>query len=101
MLREYDDIQCTLVVYILHEADKHGCNIHDTLAKITIHVKTWRHVIPISRFDIEHTSKGSPACQVASKISETTVVKLIVDVAANVKELILQILFVLQKTSFF
>ena len=40
MVGQYDDIECMLGTYILHNAPKHGYDDHYAVKKIEIHLKT-------------------------------------------------------------
>ena len=53
MMGQYDDVKCTLAIRILYNATKHGCYHNDAVNRIQIHLKTWRHTIPASRFITE------------------------------------------------
>ena len=50
-------------------------------------LKTRCHLIPASKFVVEHTIEGSPVYDVASRITEVMIAKLTDHAVANVIEL--------------
>ena len=61
----------------------YGMQHHDAVNRIETRLKTRCHDIPASRLIIEHTVQSDSACEVASKIAEAIVVKLIVRSVPN------------------
>ena len=93
MLSQYDDVKCTLVILVFHDATKHGCDHHCAVNSIEFCLKTRHHTIPASRFVVEQTIGGSLLSDGASRV-----VEVMVDAASNFVELLVRKLFVLQTT---
>ena len=43
----HDGEECTLVMCILYDADKHGYDNHDAINRFDIRLKTRRHAVPV------------------------------------------------------
>ena len=97
---QYDDVECTLAVCVLHDAAKHECGHHDPVYRTWIRRKRRREAIPASRFVVHDTIGGAPVCDTASRVVDTIVAVLTVHAAANVVELFVQTQVVLQTIAF-
>ncbi|GFW57145.1 hypothetical protein TNCV_540621 [Trichonephila clavipes] len=95
---QHGDDEYTLPVYIHHDAAKHGCNRLDAVNRTWIPLKKGRLTIPALRFIIYHSSEDASVYDATSKAAAAMVSKLKVHAAANVFELLVQTLVVLQTT---
>ena len=54
-MSQYDDVECTLTMCILHNATKQKYDYLDAVNRIKIHLKTRHHAILASKFTVEYT----------------------------------------------
>ena len=90
MMDHCDNIKCMLVTCVLCDeldvsltcilvnAAKYECNHDDAVSRIVIRLKASRHTIPGSRIVIVQTIKGTPVCDVVTRIVKDMVTKLTV-----------------------
>ena len=100
VIRKYDYVECTLAIFVLHDGAKHRCNHHDGLNRIKIRLKIRRHAIPTTKFVVDHAVESTPACNVTLRIFKGMEAEMRDHVVANIVELFVQILIILQKTRF-
>ena len=65
---------------------KHGYYHHDAINRIKIRLKTRHTAIPTLKLVVEKAFEGAPMCDVASRIAEDMIAKLIDHSAGNVFE---------------
>ncbi|GFV80863.1 hypothetical protein TNCV_3517301 [Trichonephila clavipes] len=98
MVGQYDDDECSLLMYVHHDATKHGYDNLDAVKRTWIHLKQCRLAIRASRFTIAHTIENASAGDVASRVAAVMVSELRVHDAENVFKQFAQTCFVLKTT---
>ena len=98
VIDQIDDVKCTLASCAVDVAAKYECDHQGNAKRIVIRLKMLRQADPASTFSVEHISKSAPVCDVASREDESIVLQLTVHAAANVIELFVHTLLVLQTT---
>ncbi|GFS93041.1 hypothetical protein TNCV_532451 [Trichonephila clavipes] len=95
---QYDDDECTLPISVHCDATEHRCDHHDADKKNpdSSEIMTSHH--SCIRFVDDPTIEDSPVCGAASRVVAVMVSELRVHAAANVVELFVQTLVVLQTT---
>ncbi|GFU62150.1 hypothetical protein TNCV_2473851 [Trichonephila clavipes] len=97
---KYDDHECALPMCVHHEAAKHECDHLDAVNRTRIHLKKMTsYSIRAPRFVVDHTTEDVPVCDAAFRVAADMVSKLNVYGAANIIELFVQTLVVLQTSS--
>ena len=91
---------CTLVTYVLRSTAKYEYDHHDSLNKFKIRLHARHLAIPASRFVFEHIIDCPHVCDVANRVAKAIVVELTVHAAANVVELFMHTVVILQTTPF-
>ncbi|GFX01621.1 hypothetical protein TNCV_3971211 [Trichonephila clavipes] len=83
---------------VYHNATKHGCDHLDAVNRAWIHLRKLRLAIRVPRFIVDHTIEDAPVCDAASRVAAVMVSELRAHAGANVIELYVQTLVVLQMT---
>lgn len=78
-MSQYDDVEFTQVMCVLHDAAKHGWDHHYAVNRTEIRLKIQRHMIRASRFVIYHTNENAPVCDLASRVAEAVITELTCD----------------------
>ncbi|GFY34719.1 hypothetical protein TNCV_4702001 [Trichonephila clavipes] len=81
-----------------HDTSKHGCHHFGAVNRTRIHLKKSSLVIRVTRFIVDYTIEGAPVCDAASSVAAAMVSKLRIHAVANVVDLLMQTLVVLQTT---
>ncbi|GFX91755.1 hypothetical protein TNCV_3529541 [Trichonephila clavipes] len=93
-----EDDECMLPMCVHHDPAKHGFDHLDAVKRTWIHQIKSRLTIREHRFVVNHTIEDAPVHGAASRVSAAMVSELRVYAVANVTELFVQTLVVLQTT---
>ncbi|GFY34716.1 hypothetical protein TNCV_4701971 [Trichonephila clavipes] len=85
-------------MWVHHDTSKHGCNHFGAVNRTWIHLKKSFLAIRVIRFVVDHIIEDAPVGDAASSVAAAMVSKLRVHIAANVIELFMKTLVVLQTT---
>ncbi|GFY24180.1 hypothetical protein TNCV_1012331 [Trichonephila clavipes] len=93
---QYDDDECMLPMDVHLDATGHGCDHLDAVNSAWIQLEVSCLSIRTPGFIVDLTAENAHICDAASRVAATIVSKLRVPVTANVVELFVQTLVVLQ-----
>ncbi|UYV84230.1 Transposase [Cordylochernes scorpioides] len=80
---QYDDVECTLAMFRLHDDVKHGCGHHGADNTTRILLKPQNKVFPAFRCFVDHIIEGAPVCGATLRVAETKVAELFVQTCTH------------------
>ncbi|GFW20688.1 hypothetical protein TNCV_1049111 [Trichonephila clavipes] len=97
-MSQCDDGECKLPIWVQYDTAKHGCDHLDAVSRTWIYLKKCRLAIRAPRLVADQTIEDTPVCDAVPREPAAMVSELRVHATANVVELFVQTLVVLQTT---